>query len=221
MMTVKIKQNEMDLKINKINNCDKKRKTTQKNIKNNAKTIKYDNFPTINKNKLLLDEARKTNLIVYIKTLLEAYKSLPNIIHTIDKIIENRASTLPTSYIYGDSYLATYRSIDKVIDLGERKNKLLNLYVMIEKLLDSLIDKDRKIIILKYVKKCTTEEIAEETKSVTRTIYRRINSTLEKLATNALKNNWTSYFIKTQIGNEPWLEEIFNEKLKKELKLPL
>ena len=221
MMTVKIKQNEMDLKINKNNNSDKKRKTTQKNIKNNTKTIKYDNFSTTNENKLLLEEARKTNLIVYIKTLLEAYKSLPNIIHTIDKIIENRASTLPTSYIYGDSYLATYRSIDKVIDLGERKNKLLNLYVMIEKLLDSLIDKDRKIIILKYVKKCTTEEIAEETKSVTRTIYRRINSALEKLATNALKNNWTSYFIKTQIGNEPWLEEIFNEKLKKELKLIL
>lgn len=196
-----------------------------KNVKNNKKRKKCENncnicsnstkITHISKQKYdnsLLDEAYKTDLVIYIKTLLEVYKSLPNIINIIDKIIEKKASILSTSNIYGNSYLATYNDIDKVINMGDRKNKLLNIYVIIEKLLDSLEDKDRKIAVLKFVQKNTTEEIAKDIGATERTVFRRALRIIEKLSIYALKNNWSTTFIKNQIGNEPWIQEIYNKK---------
>ena len=39
------------------------------------------------------EEAQKTKLNIYVKTLLEAYRTLPNVIKILDQIIETRAQT--------------------------------------------------------------------------------------------------------------------------------
>ena len=183
---------------------------------------KASNCSTIsNKNEYekLVKIASKTDLLIYIKVLLEAYKSLPNIINIIDRIIEKRASTIPMTSIYGNSYYSTYTEMNKMINLGARKDKLLNLYVIIENMLDSLDDKDRKIAVLKFVQKNTTEEIAKETNIAERTIYRQVKKIIEKLGVYMLSQNWDTDFIKKQIGqNEPWLEDLFYRKKHEELK---
>lgn len=180
--------------------------------KQNAKKLSKE------QNDKLLKTVYKTDLNIYVKVLLEAYKSLPNIINIIDRIIEKRASTIPASAVYGTSYYATYSEMNKVIDLSSRKDKLLNMFVMIEKMLDSLSEKDRKIAVLKFVQKTTAEDIAKEMNSAERTIYRTFNKIIEKLAIFMLEQNWTSDFIKKQISkNEPWLEELFFRKKSEEL----
>jgi len=189
--------------------ADKNCKNKNKNIEKHVKNCK------INKNfeEKLLNIAYKSDLIIYIKVLLDAYKSLPNIINVIDKIIEKRASTLvPTSAIYGSNYYNTFSEMNKVIDLTERKDKLLNLFVIIENLLDYLTDDERKIAVLKFVQKNTTEDIAKEMNTTDRTIYRKTNKIIEKLAIYMLNQNWTTEFLKSQIGREPWIEESFRKK---------
>ena len=192
----------------------KKRKNDKNKVEkmaNNSKNI--DNDAKI-ENKKLIAEAYKTDLIIYIKVLLDAYKSLPSIMNIIDRLIEKRASSvIPASYIYGNNYLTTYSEINKVIDMSERKDKLLNLYVIIENMLNSLNERERKIAVLKFVQKCNTEDIAKDFGTTDRTIYRTANRIVEKLAIFLLKQNWNSEFIRFQIGsNEPWLIELFKKK---------
>lgn len=197
------------IKTNKIDNRDKKRKN---NILNCNFTPKTTNFVKTTRENSNIDEFEE--LKNYIKALLEIYKSLPNIIGIIDKIIENKASIISPYNIYGNSYLATYKDIDRLIDMGERKNKLLNLYVIIETLLDSLNDDDRKIAVLKFVQKNTSKEISKEINTTERTVFRKANNVIDKLTSFAIQKNWTASFLKNQIGNEPWIEDVLNSKTK-------
>lgn len=210
--------------INKDNNM--KKVTALKNEKNckvdnnnKQKRTNYAQLPIniAKSNKIeLIKYAHETDLISYIKTLFEAYKTIPNILKILDKIIEKRASTImPSSYIYGNSPSSTYNEIDKVIDLTDRKNKLINIYVMVEKMLNSLNEQDRKVCILKYIKKTLISDIATELKTTERTIFRRCIKIIEKLSLFCLSNNWSSAFIKNQIKDEQWLFEILKTKIEK------
>lgn len=160
------------------------------------------------------EEAQKTKLNIYVKTLLEAYRTLPNVIKILDQIIESRASNAMLS---GGLFSSTYDEIDKVIELSERKDKLLNLYVICDNMLRMLPEKQRKFAIMKFVKKRSIESIAEELGTTKRSVYRSANNIIKLLCIKLLERNWDTKFIEFQIGeNEHWLETIFEKKLKEE-----
>ena len=201
---------------NKEKNC--KTQNTNKKCKNNKKESKNGEKCLKNQD-ILIKQAYETNLISYIKALLGIYKNLPNIIGILDKIIEQRATTLvPTNTIYGDSYLQTMNQINKVINLTERKDKLLNLYVIIENIINSLDYTDRKIAILRYTKKYTCLEIANETNITERSVFRKLNRLLEKIAVFMLKQNWNTKFLDNQIGNEAWIYDAIKQTQKEDRK---
>ena len=186
-----------------------------KNEKNICKIVVNDanntqkHIKTVSNNDL-------TELSLYVKVLLDAYRSIPKIIGIIDRMIESKASTISYSNVYGSSY-ETYSQVDKLISMGERKNKLLNLYVMIEEMLKSLNDIDRKILILKFVRHDTVNEIAEEINLTERSVYRKIIKIVNNLALFMIEKNWGVNFIKNQLGDEPWLTELYNKKKKEDL----
>ena len=64
----------------------------------------------------------------WIKTLLSVHSNLPEIIKSVDKIIEINASSLSFITDIYNTEKSTYAQVEKVIDLTERKNKLLNLF---------------------------------------------------------------------------------------------
>jgi len=215
----------MTFSTNKLSNSNKKTQQNKNNInlekckmdgkimQKSTKSVKLTTKLSKSTKTKIVEDAYKTDLICYIKTLLEAYRTLPNILKILDKIIEKRASTImPNSYIYGNSPSSTYNEIDKVINLTERKNKLINIFVMTETMLNSLNEQDKKICKLKFIKKCLVEDIAIEFKTTERTIFRRCHTILDKLAIFCATNNWNSAFIKNQINDEQWLFEIFKKK---------
>lgn len=160
------------------------------------------------------EEAQKTKLNIYVKTLLEAYRTLPNVIKILDQIIESRASNAMLS---SGLFSSTYDEIDKVIELSERKDKLLNLYVICDNMLRMLPEKQRKFAIMKFVKKRNIESIAEELGTTKRSVYRSANNIIKLLCIKLLERNWDTKFIEFQIcENEHWLETIFEKKLKEE-----
>lgn len=160
------------------------------------------------------EEAQKTKLNIYVKTLLEAYRTLPNVIKILDQIIESRASNAMLS---SGLFSSTYDEIEKVIELGERKDKLLNLYVITDNMIKMLSEKQRKFVIMKFIKKRNIDAIAEELNINKRNVYRTANNIIKTLCIKLLERRWDSKFIAFQIGeNEQWLETIFQNKLREE-----
>ena len=77
-----------------------------------------------------LDEEKR--LKFWIRTLLSSYSTFPEIIKTVDKIIELKASSISfASDIY--NFTSTYNQVEQVIDLTERKNNLLNIHCICNK----------------------------------------------------------------------------------------
>lgn len=198
------------------NNCDFSFPAKIDCIKNSRKQLSFDkscrNMSKLSKEDMW-EEAQKTQLNIYVKTLLEAYRTLPNVIKILDQIIESRASNA----MLGGLFSSTYDEIEKVIELGERKDKLLNLYYIADNMLKMLTEKQRNFVEMKFIKKRSIESIAEELGITKRNVYRNANNIIKTLCIKMLEKKWDSKFINFQIGeNERWLENIFENKLKEE-----
>ena len=193
----------------------KRRKKYQKGCNNDIKTVKIQGFDKIIKRSRVATERQKMlilteyeNMKVWVKTLLSIYGSIPNIIKVIDQIITNQA-TNP----FGASHFCainTYGQFEKVIDFYERKNKLINIYVLIEKLLEGVSEEEKTLIKLKYEKRITIDGIAQKLMLDRRSVYRKLDAMVKKLASFSLSKGWTTTFISHQLENEPWVAEQYN-----------
>ena len=112
---------------------------------------------------------------IWAKTLLSSYRFLDRIAGAIDKIIEKKA--LASSSMLGRDILTgnTLSLTDKIIELSERKVKLINIKVLTEKALQSLDEGEAKILISKYVEKKPVDLTLDELSLCRRTYFRKIS----------------------------------------------
>ena len=104
--------------------------------------------------------------------------------------------------------------MEKVIDLTERKNKLLNIYLISKNLLQSTSEEDRIFLKRKFIYNWSIDDLAQEYFVSPRTIFRRTEKVIEKIYETTKKKNWSLNFIKLQVSNEYWLHEKFNKFVK-------
>ncbi len=145
----------------------------------------------------------------WLKTLFSAYATLPEVIKTIDKIVEMKASSMSfitDIYNVEGSPLNQYK---RVIDLTERKNNLLNVYFMVGELYKSLDTVNVEIIEKKYLYGYSCEEVGRELGLSTRTIYRRIDKIIDEVYQTCIRRNWTLAFVESQLKSETWLRPRF------------
>lgn len=154
-----------------------------------------------------LSEKQKT--ILWLKSLISVQSNLPEIIISLDKVIEANASSISFMSDIYNKEKGTFAQVEKVIDLSERKNKLLNLYVISKKLLSELKEPEKTFIKRKYVNNWTAEELASEYEISTRTVFRWSEKLLEKIYIFTKNKNWSLNFINTQVKDEPWLYDKF------------
>lgn len=147
---------------------------------------------------------------LWIKTLLSVHSNLPEIIKSVDKIIEINASSLSFITDIYNTEKSTYAQVEKVIDLTERKNKLLNIFLMSKNLLSSVNEDDRLFLKRKYIFGWTAEELSQEYQVSIRTIFRKTEKLIEQIFEKTKKKNWTLKFINIQVKDELWLIEKFN-----------
>ena len=169
---------------------------------------KKDERKTIKNN---LDE--KTRIKTWIRTLLYSYKNFPKIIDTLDKIIISRASEYSfTASIFNlsDRPESQYNAI---INMTERKQKLLNIYVMTKQLFDSLNAENYELAYKKFCELQTNDEIAIDFCVSTRTIFRKISNLIENLYHFTLRKNWSLKFFELQVCEENWLIDKYNRNL--------
>lgn len=184
--------------------------TTNLESKKDLKTNNTNKELLINYIKNLSEEDR---MKFWIKTLLSSYNIFPEIIKTIDKIIELRASTLSfSSDVY--NFTSTYNQVEQVIDLSERKNYLLNIHHICNKILESVNKEDFDFLEKRFVYNWKSEELAVEFNISTRTVYRRIEKLIDDICSTLKRNNWSTRFIESQIKDEDWLKQRFYKQIK-------
>lgn len=162
-----------------------------------------------------LDEEQKMKF--WIKTLLSTYNIFPEIIKTVDKVIELKASSVSfASDIY--NFKSTYDQVEQVIDLTERKNYLLNIHCITRKILESVSAEDFDFLEKKFVYNWRAEDLAGEFNISNRTVYRKIDRLIDDIFVNLKNNNWTSRFIESQLGDESWLKQKYFKQIQEYFK---
>ena len=147
-----------------------------------------------------IDDEQKTKL--WIKTLLSIQNALPEIIKSVDKIIEINASSLSFVNDIYNTEKSTFAQIEK-------ENKLINIYLISKNLLSSIDEDDRLFLKRKYIFNWTAEELSIEYQVSVRTIFRRIEKLVEQIYEKTKKKNWSLKFITMQVKDEHWIQEKF------------
>ena len=180
------------------------------NQNNNTKNTEKDK--TIQERKQKLKECismmnNESKFKFWIKTLISSFNNIPEIIKTVDKIIEIQASSVSFSSEIFNKSKSTYNQVERDIDLSERKNALLNIYIMTKEMLKNLEPNDYEFLERKFIFSWSNEELSSYYQISIRTVYRKIERIIDKIYQCCTKHNWSLKFIENQISNEGWLKE--------------
>ncbi len=138
------------------------------------------------------------------KTLITAYRWIEKNCDLIDEFVYKHAVNFGPS----PEFCSTYDVTSNIIDLIERKNRLINLKLMIDDLINGLDVQDKKIILAKMRYNLTMETFCKLMSIPSmRTGFRRINKALQHFTIHA---NNSPYRKKLEhiLDNEYWISNI-------------
>ena len=199
-------QNDFEIKEDK--NCKNDDIFMKNCVKKSKKAPKMSNNKKNNYNQII----KETKLDIYARVLLDAFRTIPNVVKILDSVIESRATTISPLGPTGFSCNA-FDDVDKIISLTERKEKLLNLYLISKKMIKSLSIEDQKFLVKKFIQRRNSDDLAIELNLNKRNIFRKSNSIITKLCYYLISQNWNADFLEMQIGeDEPWLKDLFKRR---------
>jgi hypothetical protein len=140
------------------------------------------------------------------EALIKIYRLIKKKCDTIDKFIQNHA-------LYFGPCTAEYGALDvcnNIVELMTRKNQLINLKIIIDKAIEKLSDKDKKILFIKMNYNIQMVEVCGILDLKERTAFRHIERAFENL-TDAL--NGSKYYNKLCriIDSAEWIQNIKSE----------
>lgn len=153
---------------------------------------------------------KKEKFRLWIKTLLSSSRVFPEIIKTIDKIIELQATTVSFMSVY-DANGSTISQAEQIIDMSERKNSILNIYLMTKQIFKEASKDDQVFLVKKFIDKYTIDELAADYDVSPRTIYRRVEKLIDEICKRCSLKNFSLEFIESQIKDEKWLTNNFKK----------
>lgn len=142
------------------------------------------------------------------KTLLSSYRFLDRIAGAIDKIIDKKA--LASSSMLGRDILTgnTLSLTDKIIELSERKVKLINIKVLTEKALEAVGGSEAKILIGKYVEKKPVDTSLQELSLCRRTYFRKMSEAEAAFEASCARMGYSSEKLDNYLKDEAWIMEV-------------
>ncbi|MBR4270592.1 MAG: hypothetical protein IKQ31_02830 [Clostridia bacterium] len=146
------------------------------------------------------------------KTLLESYKNLQRIINSIDRlVVESSAHSYSLTQVSED----TMEKMQAVIDLIERKKRLLGLKMMIEEGLKQCSPLEAKILVRYYFDRVSTVSMAEELGMIRRNVHRKLNTSIIVFVQKLAVAGYDRKTIVDLIANEDWIVGIYNKYVDK------
>ncbi|MBQ7797818.1 MAG: hypothetical protein IJ371_01700 [Clostridia bacterium] len=147
------------------------------------------------------------------KVLISAYRFIEKNCDLINEFVYKHAINFGPS----PEYCSTYDVTNNIINLIERKNRLINFKLIIDELVNSLDNQDKLIILSKMRFNLSMQSFCQifDMPSV-RTAFRRVQTALEHFLRRA---NNSPYREKLEylLDNEGWIIALRHKQLKQEL----
>lgn len=145
------------------------------------------------------------------KVLISAYRLIEKNCDLINEFVYKHAINFGPS----PEYCTTYDVTNNIINLMERKNRLINLKLMIDELVSKLNQSDKAIILAKMRFNLSIKSFCQvfQMPSV-RTAFRRIQSALEHFTIHANNSEYKEK-LEYLLENEHWIATMRAEQLEK------
>ncbi|MFQ6724223.1 MAG: hypothetical protein ACLRFE_02695 [Clostridia bacterium] len=147
------------------------------------------------------------------KVLISAYRFIERNCDLINEFVYKHAVNFGPS----PEYCSTYDVTNNIINLIERKNRLINLKLIIDKLVNELNVEDRMIVLSKMKYDLSVKSFCQMFDMPSkRTAFRRMQSAVEHFTMHA---NNSPYIDKLEylLNNEHWIIALRHELLKQEV----
>ena len=144
------------------------------------------------------------------KVLISAYRFIEKNCDLISEFVYKHAINFGPS----PEYCSTYSVTNNIINLIERKNRLINLKLIIDELVNSLNNEDKMIILSKMRFDLSMQSFCElfEMPSM-RTAFRRIQTALEHFTRRA-NNSPYKEKLEYLLDNETWIVAMRREQFR-------
>ena len=148
------------------------------------------------------------------KTILSAYRYLERVSDSIDKVIEKKA--VNSFYMFGLNFNenTVEKITSKIIELSERKVKLINLKVLTDMALANCEIRHAQVLIEKYFDGDKSREIAERHNLSLRSYFRRIAKAEEEVLNYLISFGYNEEKLSTFLSSEKWIFDIYSRYTK-------
>lgn len=148
----------------------------------------------------------KANL--WAKTSLSVYRYLERIADAIDRLVESKA--INSFYVNSSNFFTNGVSVvaDKIIELSERKVKLINFKVLIEKALTSCDAEQASLLIEKYFDGEKVKDIVAKHGLSMRTYFRKLNAAENAFYCELVHVGFTDEKLNQYLSSEKWIMEV-------------
>ena len=145
------------------------------------------------------------------KILISAYRFIEKNCELINEFVYKHAINFGPS----PEYCSTYDVTNNIINLMERKNRLINLKLMIDEIVSNLNKNDKMVILAKMKFDVSIKTMCQMLEiSSMRTAFRRIQSALEHFTMRA-NNSQYKEKLEYLLDNEHWIIALRKEQLEK------
>ena len=150
------------------------------------------------------------------KTLLYVYKYLERVTDSIDKLVSQNALN---SFYYnrgseGENNVLSVAN--RIIKLCERKSKLINIKVLVDKCLCLIEKKSAQILIERYIDGDSFKEIMTRHNLIMRTYFRHLHQAEQSFSQAMARLGFNSQKISSYLAEEKWIMEIYKKFLTEE-----
>ena len=148
------------------------------------------------------------NLKIFGKTLLSVYRYLETITNAIENLVDK--TTRNSMCLSQQKNLTTFDLSTKLLDLLDRKQKMINLKVICEKCVNQLDDQDKKILYLIYFEGVKSTMINKILNISIRTVFRRKEIALTNFEFLLRKEGYDINYFKENYSSEKWLMDYYH-----------
>lgn len=141
------------------------------------------------------------------KTILYVHKYLERITEGIDKLVEREAMN---SYYYNSTRENDITKVaNKIIELTERKKKLINIKVLTENCLENIDNLQARILIARYINEEPCESIASRLNLPERTFFRKLLQSEESFSKALCRYGYNEEKMYAYLKDERWIFDVY------------
>ena len=153
----------------------------------------------------------KISLFAWSKTLLSVYRYLETITAAIDNLVLKHG--INSGFFYSSYFNSTYNCANRIIELTARKQKLINVKIIVDDAISKLQNEDIRILALTYFDMVKSSEAAECLNISNRTFFRKKSIAIKKMG-NVIKSfGFNADKLNEYLKDEQWLISLYNKNL--------